>query len=206
MKFQKGHTINVGRKQTKTHRFAIGLSNKGKKRTKVQNERNRIAHLGVKYTPERIEKMKIISSGEGNGMFGKKQSEKTKQIIREKATGRKQSIETINKRREWNITHPNKKFKDTGIELKIEEELKNRGINYQKHVPLCKVALVDFYLPEYRIVIQCDGDYWHKFPVGKEKDAKQDAVLTFNGFSVYRFWEHEINTSASECINKIIIL
>lgn len=112
---------------------------------------------------------------------------------------------------EWQVTNPNKKFKDTGIELKIEAELIRRGVNYQKQVPLCKIARVDFYLPEYRIVIQCDGCYYHCCPIHypnfykdkKERDVKQDAVLTFNGFNVYRFWEHEINESVENCINKI---
>jgi len=120
--------------------------------------------------------------------------------------GKKMSVETRKKIREWNINHPNRKFKDTSIELKIEAELKRQNINYQKQVPLCKIAIVDFYLPEYRIVIQCDGDYWHKYPQGREKDRQQDRVLTFNGFNVYRFWEHEINQSPKKCIKQIIEL
>ena len=120
--------------------------------------------------------------------------------------GRKQSPETIEKIRQWHIGNPNRKFKNTSIELKVEAELIKRGINYQKQVPLCKIAVVDFYLPEYRIVIQADGDYWHKYPFGKERDKKQDAVLTFNGFNVYRFWECEINKSVENCINRIFNL
>ena len=117
--------------------------------------------------------------------------------------------------REAHIKNPFKKFKETGIELKIENELKFRKINYQKQVPLCKIAIVDFYLPEYRIVIQCDGCFWHGCEIHKSKwadkmkkknrDKEQDRVLAFNGFNVYRFWEHEINESPKNCINKIII-
>ena len=53
------------------------------------------------------------------------------------------------------------KRKDTSIELKMERELKRNNIYYQKQVPLCKIAIVDFYLSEQKIVIECDGDYWH---------------------------------------------
>jgi len=113
------------------------------------------------------------------------------------------SEERKEKMREWAILHPNKIFKDTSIELKMEAELKKRGVYYQKQVPLCKVARVDFYLPEYRIVIQCDGDYWHNLPDHKERDVMQDRILTFNGFNVYRFWEHEINESVENCVNKV---
>ena len=68
-------------------------------------------------------------------------------------------METRQKIREYVVAHPNKQFCDTGIELKIEAELIKRNIVFQKQVPLCKIARVDFYLPEYHIVIQADGDY-----------------------------------------------
>lgn len=97
----------------------------------------------------------------------------------------------------------NKFFKDTSIERKIEEELKKRNLNYQKQVRLCNVARVDFYLPEYRIVIQCDGNYWHNLPGRREKDERQDNILKFNGFNIYRFWGSEINKSVKDCIDKI---
>lgn len=115
--------------------------------------------------------------------------------------GKKHSKETKRKNREWQINNPNKVFKDTSIELKIEAELKKQNINYQKQVPLCKIAIVDFYLPEHKTVIQCDGDYWHNKSGAKEKDERQDKVLILNGFNVHRFWEHEINESAEKCIS-----
>lgn len=115
---------------------------------------------------------------------------------------------------EWHIENPNLKFKDTKIELKIEAELKRLGIKYQKQVPLCKKAIVDFYIPEQKIVIQADGCYWHgcpiHFPKGvkgrdMDRDERQNKVLITNGFDVHRFWEHEINKSVEECINKLNI-
>ncbi len=30
-------------------------------------------------------------------------------------------------------------------------------------------------------------------------------VLAFNGFNVYRFWEHEINEDVKGCINKLMV-
>jgi len=145
---------------------------------------NSISHKGLHRSEET--KRKIGLNGFHYGMREKKVSEETK-----------------SKLREYSVNNPNRKFKDTGIELRVEAELQRRKINYQKQVPLCKVAIVDFYLPEYRIVIQCDGDYWHNRKGSKERDLGQDSVLTFNGFNVYRFWEHEINESVENCINSI---
>ena len=138
-------------------------------------------------TEKSLKKMSEATRGIKNPFYNKKHTKQSKIKIRE-----------------FQINNPNRVFKDTSIELKIETELQRRKINYQKQVPLCKIARVDFYLPEYRIVIQCDGDYWHNKPEQKIRDEQQDKVLTFNGFNVYRFWEHEINNSVKNCISKII--
>lgn len=175
------------------------------------------------YSSESLEKM-------SNSKLGKKMSESFKEKRRKHMTGSKQSPELIAKRvnsrkgyrhseetrkilSERKIHNPAKVFKDTKIELKIENELIKRGINYQKQVPLCKIAIVDFYLPEHRIVIQADGCYWHNCPIhsnkklpGKtEKSENQDRGLSFNGFNVYRFWEHDINKSVEDCIDQLNI-
>lgn len=142
----------------------------------------------------------------GSGWRGKKRLDhSTLMKKRNPFKGKKHSKEAKDKMSKWRVNNPVKVFKDTSIELAVEAELKKRNVNYQKQVPLCGVARVDFYLPEYRIVVQADGDYWHNRTEVKERDRKQDAVLNFSGFNVYRFWEHEINKSVAGCIDQIPI-
>lgn len=107
------------------------------------------------------------------------------------------------KKRKWHINHPNKNFSNTSIEQKIAKELDKRQIKYQQNIGLCNIANVDFYLSKNKIVIECDGDYYHTLLGRKEHDAQRDRILIFNGFNVYRFWEHEINESSEKCIDKI---
>lgn len=138
-------------------------------------------------------------------------SEEQKKRRTEVGRARVMSPESRAKMRKWHIEHPFRFKKDTGIELKVEKELQNLGVFYEKQTPLLGISCVDFYLPEYRIVIQCDGCYWHSCPTHypkhnitkPEKDAKKDAILAFHGFKVYRFWEHEINSSVEDCIQRI---
>ena len=94
--------------------------------------------------------------------------------------------------------------KETSIEKEIERELKKRKIKYRKQEALCKISVVDFYLPELKTVIYCDGDYWHRLPGCKEKDERQNKVLKDEGYKVFRFWESEIHKSSKNCIDKII--
>jgi very-short-patch-repair endonuclease len=133
--------------------------------------------LGIKHTEEELRKIRSYSSNP-------EYKERKRQLRL------KQKIPT----------------KETGIEKKVEAELIKRGINYQKQVPLCKISIVDFLLPKQKIVIYCDGDYWHNLPKIKEKGLKQNEVLSLNGYQVYRFWEHEINKSVEECVNKIKLI
>lgn len=98
----------------------------------------------------------------------------------------------------------NQKFsKETNIEKLIEAELQFRHIQHEKQVAICGF-IVDFYVPEYRLIIECDGDYWHNLPGRQVRDRMKDATWKFQGFKVYRFWEHEINTSPAACVNKIV--
>ena len=139
--------------------------------------------------------------GKSYNWTGKKQSLEHIEKRVSKLRGKPRSEDTKQKLREWNIQHPRYKNKDTKIELKVEEELKKKNIVYKKHFSLYKIANVDFYLPGYDSVIQCDGCYWHNClthcPNGKvgsrDKDERQDALLEEQGIRVYRLWEHEIN-------------
>jgi very-short-patch-repair endonuclease len=43
-----------------------------------------------------------------------------------------------------------------------------------------------------KLVIECDGDYWHKYPIGREIDRLRTKELLEQGFKVLRLWENEI--------------
>lgn len=134
-------------------------------------------------------------------------SEESRQAISKSLSGRpahnkgiSHKKETKDKIRLFHLNNPNRKFKETGIEKKMEGLLKVLGVEYQKQVSLCNIAIVDFYIPSKILVIQCDGCFWHGCPehnkgwkTSRERDEKQDKVLVANGFKVIRFWEHEIN-------------
>jgi very-short-patch-repair endonuclease len=204
--FKKGHkpVFTVERNKKLSQKL------KGHIVTEITREKLRKANLGKKYPPRSIEhrkKMSIKMMG-NKSPLGCKRSDAFKKERSVRMTlcnpmknpliSRKQMDTQI--ARNWKPTF---KYSDTSIELKIEAELKLRNINYQKQVWICR-CLVDFYLPETRTIIECDGDYWHNLPGAQEKDARKNNLWGFNGFAVYRFWEHEINKSPKDCINKII--
>lgn len=180
-----------------------GLKNWGKKYNNVGFQKGHKINFGKKYSEER---RKNIS----DALKGREISLKWKEKLSNSHLGHKQPNEVREKIRTFQINNPNKKFKNTSIELKIENELKERGIVYIPQVSLCNIAIVDFLLPDLNTVIQCDGCYWHGCPLHfpnnnkrKERDNFQDKILSLSGYKVYRFWGHEINKSVKECIDKI---
>ncbi len=139
------------------------------------------------------------------GMKDKHHSQETKKKISE--AHRHLSMEAKRKMSEARIkfmTSGKMKIKNTSIELAIEQELVNRHIPYLKQAPVEGIALVDFLLSN-KIIIQCDGDYWHSRKINKGKDIAQDTVLFFKGYKIFRFTETEINKSAKKCVDKLFI-
>lgn len=96
------------------------------------------------------------------------------------------------------------KTKNTSIELKVEQMLKELGINYesQKCIPEGR-TIADFYIPEQRLVIYADGLYWHSKPERIIRDKKQNVLLKQNGFNILRLGENEIKNSPELVVDKI---
>lgn len=92
----------------------------------------------------------------------------------------------------------------TSIEFKMAEELAKRSIEYIEQYNLGDKFRLDFLLPEYGIVIECDGDYWHNLPEVKTRDKSKNAYIKACGYSLYRFWESEINTDVGACVDVVL--
>lgn len=189
------------------HKITQGFQ-KGYKQTEQQKEKLRLfkfkkghkLNVGNQNTKDKSWKIKNTSNMKGQNSKGYSRTNEQKQKLRE-----------------WNINHPNKKFSGTSIELKMREELDKRGfikdIDYFCNVGLNKIANVDIYLPEYKIVIECDGCRYHyckqckttseHFRDRPANDKRKTERLQNTGYFVYRFWEHEINKSVTSCLNLI---
>lgn len=92
----------------------------------------------------------------------------------------------------------------TSIEVKMAEELRRREINYIEQHNLANKFALDFFLPEFNIVIECDGDYWHRLPKNIARDKSKNAYIKACGLSLYRFWESEINADVEACVDVVL--
>lgn len=114
------------------------------------------------------------------------------------------------------------KSKDSKIELLLRRELWRRGLRYRKNVS--KVyGHPDIVFLRKRIAVFCDSEFWHgydwehkkndfksnrEFWIPKierniERDAEVNKRLKEEGWTVLRFWGHEIKNDTSRCADII---
>lgn len=83
----------------------------------------------------------------------------------------------------------------SSIEIIVQKQLDSLGIRYlqQKHINDGKRDYwLDFYIPSLRLVIECNGDYWHNLPERKERDKRLKEYVESTGRKIVFIWEHEI--------------
>ncbi len=173
-----------------------GVWNKGKKIPQMSGENH--WNYGNKMSNKHKEKLfngqkKYLENG--NYWKGKKhteehiknQSESHLKYYKEHP----EAIEEMRKRRAKQILP----VKDTSIEIKIQNFLKKLGIEFFTHQYMKEIDhgyQCDILIPSMNLVIECDGDYWHKYPIGREIDHIRTKELIQKGFKVLRLWEFEI--------------
>lgn len=86
--------------------------------------------------------------------------------------------------------------KPTSIEIKVYEELKNRGVVFETQKLINGKFIVDAYIPSLNLVIEADGDYWHSLDRVVKKDRAENAYLIKCGYKMLRLSEKEINSGS----------
>jgi len=84
----------------------------------------------------------------------------------------------------------------TSIEKKLYDELKSRGILFEKQRLINGRFLVDAYIPSLNLVIEADGDYHHSLPDVVKKDKTKNAYLGACGFNMLRITGTEIRNGS----------
>lgn len=108
-------------------------------------------------------------------------------------------------------------------ERMVKEELIKRGFkegeDFIHQYKLNEKFFVDFIFPKEKVIVECDGDYWHANPKkyanktlneAQQNTAKVDksknayiSKLDNSSWKLLRFWETDIKKNASNCVDKI---
>jgi very-short-patch-repair endonuclease len=77
--------------------------------------------------------------------------------------------------------------------------LNRKGFHFRKQVPLGR-CIVDFAELSRRLIIEVDGPH-HE---GDPRDMRRDAHFHRAGFTVLRFWNHEIDNDPDGVVARIL--
>ena len=109
--------------------------------------------------------------------------------------------------------------KNTKIDIRMKEILEEIGFKFEMYPKM--FGNPDFVYRRKKIVIFCDGDFWHgykyfekkkpskkfwrnKIETNMKRDKRYARKLRREGWSVLRFWEHDIEKKPEKCRRKII--
>jgi len=174
-----------------------------------------------KFASGEYDYIKQAVKGRDSIELGKKISQGSKGIPKPKpdgfGIGRIQSEETRKKmsktaKQKWKTGDIGKKKHYTSkLEKTFANILDLLDIKYQQFFYAKDIkAFYDFYLPDYNIIIEVDGDFWHcnpiKFPEAFYETQKnnliKDSIKTQwaadNGYKLLRFWENDINNNIKQ--------
>jgi hypothetical protein len=181
----------VGKKHSNEAKVKMSICHKGKKLTEEHKLKLSISKLGRKRTEYEKISMRKPKSEESR-------INESKRVKEEYKLGKR--ISPFKELRKYQIFPK----VDTSIEIKIQEFLKELKIGFFTHVYMDEILnsyQCDIFVPvqrnKYRlirqpIIIECDGDYWHNYPIGKDIDNIRTKQLESKGFRVIRLWENNI--------------
>lgn len=100
-----------------------------------------------------------------------------------------------------------KKFNNTSsIEYIIKDILSNNGIKFIHQFNFFDLFVCDFAIPSKKVLIECDGNYWHDWPNGLTKDKVRKRQAKENGWKMLRLWESDIKNDITSCEKRIFQL
>lgn len=107
----------------------------------------------------------------------------------------------------------------TSIEDLFAGACRRNGIRFRR--PRGIVGNPDFRIVGTKILVFCDGDFWHGYRVDEltvttnsefwrakirrnmERDREVDILLTRRGWTVTRFWEHDLRKNLDSCLSHL---
>lgn len=114
--------------------------------------------------------------------------------VREKISELKKKLYDEHPEKHPNVTSArNNRF--SGFEREIDKLLHVFNVSHQHQFRVGR-RYCDFAFPDCRVIIECDGRYWHK---DKEKDVKRDREILkkLNGWQIFHLLEEKRETASS---------
>jgi len=91
---------------------------------------------------------------------------------------------------------------ESSLEEKVRKYLESKHVQFQQEVKFAKYR-ADFLLTGTKIIIECDGEFWHLRPQSKIRDKRKDEYLHSLGYQVFRLTGRQINEHFAESMSSL---
>lgn len=146
------------------------------------------------------------------------------QPVRKNGPYQKPRSKTVKKRKKLTVSEiikknierskrPHPKYGTSKLEKVFEEQiLQKLGVKYETQYYAADIKrYYDFYLPEYRVLLEIDGDFYHAYgktyeemnPMQKRNhrvDEIKNEWAGMHGIPLIRIWEHDIRNNQSKVL------
>jgi very-short-patch-repair endonuclease len=89
------------------------------------------------------------------------------------------------------------------VERRLLAGLRAAGAPEPQVNTMVEGELVDLYWRLEQLVVEVDGDFWHRTPAAREKDRRRDVKLQLGGRTVARFGDHRVMHELDGVIGEI---
>lgn len=113
--------------------------------------------------------------------------------------------------------------KETKPEIIFRKALWAKGLRYRKNVKKLP-GNPDIVMNKFKLIIFIDGEFWHgynwkekktkiksnrdfwipKIERNMQRDEENELELRKMGYTIFRFWEHQIKNDIENCLNQIM--
>ncbi len=87
--------------------------------------------------------------------------------------------------------HNGKQERITRWALKIGKILENNKILFEYEYRVGRFW-ADLYVPKFNLLIECDGEYWHNYPYGTDKDWRKIKYYKKENYNILNLWNSSI--------------
>jgi very-short-patch-repair endonuclease len=92
------------------------------------------------------------------------------------------------------------------LELDLGRALREEGLPLPHTDAVVEGEVVDFLWPDRRLIVEVDGDPYHRLASDRAADARKDRKLTRAGFTVVRVQDVELATNRQQVVEDICAL
>jgi len=101
-------------------------------------------------------------------------------------------------------TKASQKANPSSIEKMIWKELDRLNIEYETQAPFVNGRfIVDIYIPAQRLIIECNGDYYHNYEIFPKQRIRDEALEKYankKDYKVMWLWESEIRKNPKQAL------